>query len=186
VFSTVSGRALAASLHLMVKLLALFSILGALILGCSGASGGPPKQSAVASPTPDSATRAYVALISNYWSDYKTAEGNGAQVCFGGFSNDVRLVNPAICRTRAVGMLAVHQKFLSDLDSTPPPPKFVADDHAFRTQLPKAIADMRAIISAADTGSQDAVLQATTVYVDDMIPVVTSALDDVDPSVVHN
>jgi hypothetical protein len=45
---------------------------------------------------------------------------------------------------------------------------------------------MKAIISAADTGSQDAVLQATTVYVDDMIPVVTSALDDVDPSVVHN
>ncbi len=83
-------------------------------------------------------------------------------------------------------MIAVHQKFLSDLDSTPPPPKFAADDRAFRSQLPKAIGDMKAIISAADTGSQEAVLQATTVYVDDMIPVVTNALDDVDPSVVHN
>jgi hypothetical protein len=169
-----------------LKLLAVFSMLGALMLGCSSASGGSPKQAAVGSPKPDSATRAYVALISNYWSDYKTAEGNGAQACFGGFSNDVRLVNPPICRTRAAAMIAVHQKFLGDLDSTPPPPKFAADDRAFRSQLPKAIGDMKAIISAADTGSQEAVLQATTVYVDDMIPVVTSALDDVDPSVVHN
>jgi hypothetical protein len=176
-------------LHLVLrrlKLLAMVSILGALMLGCSSASGGLPKQAVVTSPTPNSATRAYVALISNYWSDYKTAEGNGAQVCFGGFSNDVRLVNPPICRTRAVAMIAVHQKFLSDLDSTPPPPKFAADDRAFRSQLPKAISDMKAIISAADTGSQEAVPQATTVYVDDMIPVVTDALDDVDPSVVHN
>jgi hypothetical protein len=169
-----------------LKLLAAFSILGALMSGCSSASGGSPKQAVVASPTPDSTTRAYVALISNYWSDYKTAEGNGAQVCFGGFSNDVQLVNPPTCRIRTVAMLAVHQKFLSDLDSTPPPPKFAADDRAFRSQLPKVIDDIRAIILAADTGSKDAVFQATTAYVDDMIPVVTNALDDVDPSVVHN
>jgi hypothetical protein len=169
-----------------LKLLAVFSMLGALMLGCSSASGGSPKQEAVGSPTPDSATRAYVALISNYWSDYRSAEGNGPQVCFGGFSNDVRLVNPAICRTKVVAMIAVHQKFLRDLDSAPSPPKFAADDRAFRSQLPKAIGDMKAIISAVDTGSQEAVLQATTVYVDDMIPVVTNALDDVDPSVVHN
>jgi len=83
-------------------------------------------------------------------------------------------------------MLAVHEKFLIDLDRTPPPPKFAVDDRAFRSQLPKAIADVEAMISAADTGSKDAVLQATTVYVNDMIPVVTSALDDVDPSVVHD
>jgi hypothetical protein len=189
VFSTVLFRPSPPSLHIMVwrlKLLALFSILGALMLGCSSPSGGPPRQSAIASPTPDSATRAYVALISHYWSDYRAAEANGPEVCFGGFSNDVRLVNPPICRTRAVAMLAVHQKFLSDLDSTPPPPKFAADDRAFRSQLPKAIGDMRAIVSAADTGSRDAVFQATTVYVDDMIPIVTDALDDVDSSVVHN
>jgi hypothetical protein len=189
VFSTVSGRALAANLDLIVwrlKLLALFSILGALMLGCSGASGGQPKQAAVASPTPDSVTRNYVALVSGYWSDYKTAEGNGAHVCWGDQFNDVGLVNPPICRSRAVAMLAVHEKFLSDLDSTPPPPKFATDDRAFRSQLPKAIADVEAMISAADTGSKDAVFQATTVYVDDMIPIVTGALDDVDPSVVHN
>ena len=82
-------------------------------------------------------------------------------------------------------MLAVHQKFLRDLDSTPPPSKFAADDRAFRAQLPKAIADVEAMISAADTGSKDAVMQATTTYVNDMIPVVTGALDDIDPSTVH-
>lgn len=96
-------------------LLMLFLILGAVVSSCSTASGGSPKQAAVASPTPDSATRAYVALVSNYWSDYKAAEANGAQVCFGGFLNDVRLVNPPICRTRTIAMLAVHQKFLSEL-----------------------------------------------------------------------
>lgn len=168
------------------KLLVVFSILGALMLGCSSASGGSPKQTAVAAPTPNSLTRNYVALVSGYWSDYKTAEGNGAHVCWGDQSNDVRLVNPALCRSRSVARRAVHEKFLSDLDSTQPPPKFAADDRAFRSQLPKAIADVKAMISAADTGSQDAVFQATTVYVDDMIPVVTNALDDVDPSVVHN
>ena len=169
-----------------LKLVTMFSVLGALMLACSGASGGSPANVAVASPTPDSVTRNYVTLVSGYWSDYKTAEGNGARVCWGDQFNDVGLVNPAICRSRSVAMLAVLQKFLSDLDRTPPPPKFAADDRAFRSQLPKAIADVEAMISAADTGSKDAVFQATTVYVNDMIPVVTSALDDVDPSVVHN
>jgi hypothetical protein len=169
-----------------LKVLAVLSILGALMLGCSIGSGGSPKQAAIPSPTPDLATRAYVALISNYWSDYRTAEGNGPQVCFGGSSNDVQLVNPPTCRTRAIAMLAVHQKFLSDLDSTPPSPRFAADDRAFRSQLPKAIDDMKAIISAADSGSKEAVFQATSAYVDDMIPIVTNALDDVDPSVVHD
>jgi hypothetical protein len=42
------------------------------------------------------------------------------------------------------------------------------------------------MISAANTGSEDAVLQATIAYVNDMMPTVTDALDDVDPSVVHN
>ena len=167
-------------------LLVLSCILGALLSGCSGAAGGPPAHVATASPTPDAVTRSYVALVSNYWSDYKAAEVDGAQVCFGGFLNDVHVVNPPVCRVRCVAMLAVHLKFLSDLGNTPPPPKFAADDRALRSQLPKAIADMKGIITAADTGSKDAVLQATTVYVDDMIPVVTDALDHVDPSVVHN
>ncbi len=169
-----------------LKLVAMFCVPGALMWACSGVSGGSPAKAAVASPRPDSITRNYIALVSGYWSDYKTAEGNGAHVCWGDQFNDVRLVNPSICRSRSVAMLAVHQKFLSDLDRTPPPPRFAADDRAFRSQLPRAIVDIEAMISAADTGSKDAVLQATTVYVNDMIPVVTSALDDVDPSVVHD
>jgi len=164
------------------------TILGALMSGCSGASGesgGSPRQTAVASPTPAFATRAYVALVARYWSDYRTAEGNAARVCWGDQFNDVTLVNPPVCRYRAVAILAVHQKFLSDLDSTPPPPKFAADDEALRSQLPMAIADLKAMIAAADTGSKEAVMQATTTYVNDMVPVVTGALDDIDPSVVH-
>src|ERR1700694_4777191 len=92
---------------------------------------------------------------------------------------------PSACRGRAVSMIAEHEKFLSDLNGTLPPPKFARDDRIFRSQLPEAIADVKAMISAADTGSQDAVLVATIAYVNDMIPTVTDALDDVDPSVAH-
>jgi hypothetical protein len=41
------------------------------------------------------------------------------------------------------------------------------------------------MITAADTGSKEAVVQATTIFVNDMIPTVTGAMDDVDPSVRH-
>lgn len=83
-------------------------------------------------------------------------------------------------------MLPVMEKFLADLGVTPPPPRFAADDQAFRSQLPKAIADLKALVSVAKTGNKGAVLQATATYVDAMIPTVTKALDEVDPSVAHN
>jgi hypothetical protein len=180
--------------------LILFSIFGAVMLGCSCASGGSSTQAVgassthvVPSPTPDAVTRTYVALVHNYWLQYKTAESSGTvsrpaqYVCFGGPGSAFpQFIDPSKCRERAVAILAVHQKFLSDLDSTPPPPRFAADDRAFRNQLPKAIADVKGMISAAATGSKDAVLQATQMYVDDMIPTVTDALDNVDPAVLHN
>jgi hypothetical protein len=179
-----------------LKHLIMSSILGVLMLGCSSASGNSSQQAAVASPTPDSVTRNYVALVRNYWVQLQTANGvsNGsneaAMVCLGKVArtapNNLQLIDPSKCRERAVAFLAVHQKFLSDLDSNPPPPKFAADDQAFRSQLPKAIGDVKAIISVAATGTNDAVLQASTAYIDAMIPIVTDALDDVDPSVVHN
>jgi hypothetical protein len=180
--------------------LAMFSTLtGLLIIYACGSS---PAPAVTSSPTPDSATRSYIALVHNYWIQYKAAEadpiGNSAgqfsnadaaKACFGlrapNTSSDAQLIDPPTCRDRSVAMVAVHEKFLSDLDATPPPPKFRADDQAFRSQLPKAIADVNAMISAATTGSKDAVLQATAVYVNDMIPIVTDALDDVDSSVVH-
>jgi len=156
-----------------------------LLVGCSAAPGGSATGSVLASPTPDSVTRNYVDLVYTYWHQYKAAEANAGVVCFGGGANELRLVNPSACRGRAVSMVAEHEKFLSDLNGTLPPPKFARDDRIFRSQLPEAIADVKAMISAADTGSQDAVLVATIAYVNDMIPTVTDALDDVDPSVAH-
>src|ERR1700674_1493937 len=145
-------------------------VSGALLVGCSSASIGSSTDAigasptpVVASPTPDSVTRNYVALVHSYWLQYKAAESSGAGsrpaqfVCFGGPGSAYpQFIDPAKCRERAVAILAVHQKFLSDLDSTPPPPRFAADDRAFRNQLPKAIADVEGMISAAGSGSQDA------------------------------
>jgi hypothetical protein len=66
---------------------------------------------------------------------------DAAQACFGLASptlpQDVALVNPQTCGKLSMAMVAVHEKFLSDLNATPAPPKFAAADHAFRTQLAK-------------------------------------------------
>jgi hypothetical protein len=171
-----------------------FSILAALVLACSIACGGSPKQAVVSSPTPDSVTRNYVNLVRNFWSDILAADevslGNvAARTCLGktgpAAATDMGLVDPSTCRERAVAHVAAQQRFLSELDSTPAPTRFAADDRAFRTQIPKTIADLKAMITAADTGSKEAVVQATTIFVNDMIPTVTGAMDDVDPSVRH-
>jgi hypothetical protein len=158
---------------------AMALIVSALSVGCSGAGGTPSKAAVVASPTPDSVTRKYVALVHDYWIQYVSARGDGATVCW-------NAVDPPKCRERAVAILTVHQKFLSDLDTNPPPPNFVADDQTFRSQLPKAIAHVKAVISAAESGDKQAVVQAMSAYVEDMIPTVTNSLDHVDPSMVHD
>jgi hypothetical protein len=155
-------------------------IVAGLLVGCSGAGGTSSKASLVASPTPDSVTRKYVALVHDYWIQYVSARADGATVCW-----DAAAVDPPKCRERAVAILTVHQRFLSDLDTTPSPPKFVADDQIFRSQLPMAIVQVNAMISAAESGDKQAIVQATTAYVNDMIPIVTHSLDHVDPSVVH-
>lgn len=155
-------------------------IVAGLLVGCSGAGGTKSQASPMASPTPDSVTRKYVALVHVYWIQYVSARGDGATVCW-----DAAAVDPPKCRERAAAILAVHQQFLSDLDTTPPPPNFVADDQIFRSQLPMAIAQVNAMISAAESGDKHATVQATTAYVDDMIPIITHSLDHVDPSVVH-
>jgi hypothetical protein len=182
-------------LHLR-GVLAMLSILGTLVAGCLSACGGSSTQAVVHSPTPDSVSQTYVALVHNYWIQILAADEftNGvnvaARVCLGKVSqsaaSDLKLIDPSKCQERAVASIAVHQKFLSDLNSTPAPPKFAADDQAFRSQLPLAIADLKAMITSAKTGSKSAVLQASSAYVNDMIPTVTDALDSVDPSVVHN
>jgi hypothetical protein len=162
------------------------------LVACVGSSHGSRQ---LPSPTPDVLTQNYVALVRNYWVQEQAADqvSNGsnvaATVCLGFVApnrpNDVRLVDPSVCRDRATAILANQQRFLSDLDITPAPAKFAADDEVFRTQIPKAIADLKSLISVAATGSKDVVMQAASLYADDMNPSVTGALDDVDPSVVH-
>lgn len=175
--------------------LVMTSLVGALLVSCSSAGGSSSAPIVVALPTPDSVTRKYIALIHNFWIQEQAADiaSNGsnlaARVCLGtdppGSPTKLQLIDPTMCRERAVALLAVHEKFLSDLATTPPAPKFTADDQAFRTQLPKTISDLKALISAAETGSKNAVLEAATAYNNDMFPVVTDALNDVDPSVSH-
>ncbi len=172
----------------------LLPILAALIVGSSSACGSSSAQAVVSSPTSDSATRNYVALVRNFWTEIQAADevsiGNvSARACAGqssfGAPTNMQLIDPPTCRDRAVALLAAQQKFLNALDSNPAPPKFAADDQVFRSQLPKTIADLKALITAADTGSKDAVLQATTRFLSDMIPTVAGAMDHVDPSVMH-
>ncbi len=182
-------------------LLLLFALVVLAACGGSAASSNPTP-----TPTPDSLTLRYIALVHKYWIAYKTAEGDldhlsgtsyapfGAddlpRVCFGYPSprmpRDLGVVDPAKCGRLSTAIVVVHEQFLSDLGATPAPVKFASDDQVFRNQLPKAIADVKSMISASSSGSKEAVVQATTSYVHDMIPAVTDALDDVDPSFVHN
>jgi hypothetical protein len=166
-----------------IKLLTLFSILGALILGCSGASGGSPAPAAAVSPTVDPVTQKYVDLANSYWDAHVTATSGAITVCLG-TGTGTQGINPPLCRLHATAMLAVQEKFLSDLDLTPPPAKFAADDRVFRTQLPKTVADLKAMISAADAGSQQGILDASNAFLDDM-GLVLGALTHINPSVEH-
>jgi hypothetical protein len=175
-------------------------------VGCGGQRPSSTAGLASGSPSPDLVTTNYVALVHNYWIQYKSAEGDldhvdgtsdtpyrsqdAGRACFGFLSprgaQDISLVDPKTCGTLAAAIVAVHEKFVSDLSTTPAPHKFAAEDQAFKTQLPKAIVDVKAMIAASATGDKQSVADATASYVSAMIPVVTDALNGVDPSVVHN
>lgn len=160
-------------------------MLFAVLIGSSSACGGGSPQ-AVSSPTADAATRKYVGLVHNYWVSYKKAEGDIpslVQQC--GYFSPVNQVQPAVCRTRIAAILPVHEGFFSDLDKTPAPPQFADDDKAFRTQIPIAIAHLKAVIAAADAGNAQQVSVETEEYVEAMIPLFPN-LDHVDPSITHD
>jgi hypothetical protein len=183
--------------------LGVAAVVSALLAGFLAACGSSsplavatsPTPNSVTSPTPDAVTRDYVALVHNYWIGWQAADGvsNGTNqagiVCLGltraGPTSDMHLIDPAKCRARMVVLLALHKKFLKDLDSTPPPPRFAADDQVFRSQLPKVIADTMRIIAAADTRSKQAVLKASVTYATDVHASLLAAMDDVEPSVAH-
>jgi hypothetical protein len=170
------------------RVLAVAGIFGTLLPACSSS----PTQAVVTSPTPDPVTQRYVALAHSYWIQYKTAEGDiprFVKACWGASSEvsprDPAVVDPPLCQEIAAAILTPHKQFLSSLDSTPAPAKFANDDQVLRTQLPKAIADVTAMEAAARAGDRASVIQYMTAYVDDMVPPVLTALDEVDPSVVH-
>jgi hypothetical protein len=145
----------------------LAALLLAALAGCSSERSGSP-------PTPDSLTRKYTALVHNYYDQYVAARGAAYEYC-------VVQVDPPKCRERGVAMIAVHEKFLKDLDTTPAPPKFAANDRVIRSQLPNGIADLKAMIAAADQGDKSAVFDAATEYIHDMRPTVIDVLHDIDP-----
>lgn len=163
-------------------MLSLAVILFAAMLGSSSACGGP-STSAATTPAADAATR-YVALVHNYWMQYKKAEGDipsFADEC-GYYSVKVQ---PSACRPRVAAILPIHEKFLRDLNTTPAPPQFAADDHAFRTQLPVAIAHLMATMAAAGAGNAQTVSAEFEAYVESMSRIFSN-LDHVDPSITHD
>jgi hypothetical protein len=184
---------------------AAIAIAGILLMGFSSACGTSspravitsptPAPTVKASPTPDAATLRYIALIHTYWIQIQAADeatnatNVAARVCLGKVSlaapSDLQFVDPSKCRQRMLASLPVQQRFLSALMATTAPSQFAADDQAFKTQLPLAVVDLKALISTTAGGNKEAVLEGATVYVGDLIPSVTDALDYVDPSVVH-
>jgi len=198
----VAGRGQNVKENLSRGRLAMVTILGSLLVAASSSCGSSPNQAGasprptvVVSPSPDAATLKYVALIKTYWTQVQAADeatsttNVAARVCLGMASQlaheNAQLVDPAQCRARMLASLPVHEGFLKALQTTPAPPQFSADDQAFRTQLPLGIADLKKLISTTATGNKQNILLASITYVGDFIPIVTSALDDVDPSVVH-
>lgn len=156
-------------------------IVAILVLAACGGCG--PSGLPSGSPSPDQ-TQRYVALVHSYWVAYKKAEGDipsFADEC-GYYSVKVQ---PSACRLRIAAILPVHEKFLADLNLTPAPSQFAADDQAFRSQMPAAIAHLQATLAAADSGNATQVSSEFEAYVAVMQGLFPN-LDHVDPSIVHD
>jgi hypothetical protein len=137
----------------------------------------------VSSLTPDATTR-YVALVHSYWVQNKKTEGDipsFADEC-GYYSTKVQ---PSACRPRIAAILPIHERFLADLNASSAPPQFAADDQAFRTQLPKAIAYLKATIAATNAGNAQSMSAEVEAYVEAMMEIFPN-LDHVDPSITHD
>ena len=142
----------------------MMTVLGLSACGYSG--------QAAHAPSPDARTAAYVALVERVYAKYNTARGDAYDAC-------VVSVDPPHCHDRGVAMVAVWNQFLKDLDATPPPPQFAADDGTIRTQLPKGIDDLNAMVAAASRNDGPAVVASANAYIGDMQPKVIDALGDV-------
>ena len=162
--------------------LSIAVLLFATMLGSSSACGGPSTPAATA-PAAVAATR-YVALVHNYWIQYKKAEGD-----IPSFADECGYytvkAQPSACRPRVAAILPTHERFLGDLNTTPAPPQFAADDHAFRTQLPMAIAHLKATMAAAGARNAQTMSAEIEAYVEAMSHIFSN-LDHVDPSISHD
>jgi len=166
-----------------------------LLLATACGSSSTSNQRSSASPTPDQITQAYVASIRAYWAGLHVADDAAdgsdvdAKACLGEISptspSDLRVVEPEICRAYAVATLAAHEKFLAKLEAIQAPAKFSTDDRVFRTHVPMAISDLETLVAACSKPKRQAIVDAMWAYARVMIPDVTNALDDVDPSVTH-
>ncbi len=171
------------------------SITVAFLVLLGVACGSPSTPAAATSPTPDAATQFYVALVKGYWDQIQAADNatattnEAARACLGTVSSnapqDANLVEPAICHTRAVAILAVHEKFMKDLKGAIAPERYAEDDRVFRSSVPQAIIAIRTLVSVSTTSNKQAVLSAANAYVDTMLSSVVLAIDDVDPSTPH-
>src|SRR5882672_5405168 len=93
------------------------SIVTAVLVACSGGAASTASPGTAAStPKVDPLTQKYLALVNGYWQDHVTATSGALQVCVGTGSG-TQSVNQPLCQQRGVAMLAVQEKFLSDLAS---------------------------------------------------------------------
>ena len=178
----------------IVARVAMFGMLLLIAAGCGTASAAPVQRPAP-SPSPDPAVQDYINLIRGYWADLHVADlapdgsDADAKACLGLASatskSDVTLVEPLACRTYAIATRAANQKFLTELGRTRAPAKFATDDQVFRVGIPQAVNDLTALIAACDAGNRPAIVADMWSYAQDMIPDITGALDDVDPSIAH-
>jgi hypothetical protein len=151
------------------------AIVAAVLVACSPGGTGAPLRSVTPTSIVDPAVQKYEGLVSVSASAVGVCLGTGA---------GTQGVNPSACGQHARAMLTVQEKFLSDLGATSAPAEFAAEDQTFRTQLPKTIVDLKAMVAAGDTGDQQATQLASNAFLDDMGSVL-SALDTINPSVQH-
>ncbi len=161
---------------------AIATLFGLGLLTACGSSSLPAVVSHSTSVDPETAR--YLMLVTTFWADYRAAETSGAQPD-GGYAC-ANHPDMKVCAERVTAMIPILEKFLKDLDSTPAPHRFATDDSNFRHELPVAIADLKLVLKAALQGDKATFDTEVNAYINDMIPTVTSSLDDVDPSTVHN
>jgi hypothetical protein len=154
---------------------------GVSVLACSGSN---TATHASTSPTVDAGTVRYLALVNGFWTDHVRATNGAVVACLGSSPGTTNGINPSRCKTAAIAMLAVQNKFTTDLAAVTAPSQFATEDHTFRTQLPIANADLTALIAVCDGQDPAGIQNASETYISDMGPIL-DALDKLSPGVEH-